>query len=540
MTMTVTPGANPSSPTPPTPPTLASALSPRSIPPTGTTRARGATDAHGNPVSGPTDAVASYDAAVDRLLRYHPDVITEMGGLVEQAPEFPMGQVLAGYLALTSTDAPDVAAAGEASGQLDHLVLNQRETAHRDVLRTWVGGDWHGAARRLDDLLVGWPTDLLALLVGHQLDFFVGDAQNLRDRVARSLPALDPAHPHRGFVRGMLAFGLEESGHYEEAEAHGLAALEANRDDVWGVHAVAHAHEMRGRVDDGIRFMRSREADWGDGNLFAVHNWWHLALYLLEAERSEEAIAIYDAHVHNAASDGVPLEMLDASALLWRLLLDGIDTGSRFDALADAWATRTQAEPWYAFNDLHAVMAFAGAGRLADAGAVVDRLARYVASDGAGGGGDGGGGGGGRAPSPIGGRVGDRVGGGLGAAGTASNLAMTAEIGLPACRAVLAHVEGRHDDVLDALVPIRSTLQRFGGSHAQRDVLQRTIVASAIGAGRLDLARSLLHQRLTLRETSVWSLRQLAAVLQRSGDGDGADGLDAVADGHRDRFAAAG
>ena len=81
---------------------------------------------------------------------------------------------------------------------------------------------------------------------------------------------------------------------------------------MWGIHAVVHAYEMQGMVDDGIRFLRSRETDWGDGNLFTVHNWWHLALYLLEAGRHDEVLAIYDAEVHNDGSPGVPLEMLDA------------------------------------------------------------------------------------------------------------------------------------------------------------------------------------------------------------------------------------
>lgn len=464
------------------------------------------TDAHGNPVSGPSEAVAGYDAAVDRLLRYHPDVLTETASLVALAPGFPMGHVFAGYLALTSTDTPDLASARDSLGRLEGLALNDREAAHRSALGAWAGGDWHGAARRLDDLLVTWPADLLALLVGHQLDFFVGDAQNLRDRIGRSLASVDPSHPHLGFVRGMYAFGLEESGHYEDAEAQGLTALATNPDDVWAVHAVVHTYEMRGRVEQGIAFMREREPDWSRDNLFTVHNWWHLGLFLLETERHAEVLTIYDAGIHNPRSDGVPLEMLDASSLLWRLLLDGADTGERFAALADAWATRSEATPWYVFNDLHAVMAFAGAGRVDDARAVIARLVRYV--------------------SDV-------------EAHPGSNVAMAAEIGLPACRAVLAHVEGRHDDVLAELVPIRSMLQRFGGSHAQRDVLQRTIVVSAIRSGRLDLAHALTRERLAVRETSVWSRRQLATLLRLADDTATADGIASAADADRDRFAAA-
>ena len=357
------------------------------------------TDGHGNPVSGPADAIPRYDHALDRLLRYHPDVVDATTSLNEAAPDFPMGHVLAAYLSLSSTDAPDVPAARSAAAELAGVDRNQREGAHQAVIDSWLAGDWHGASRRLDDLLVRWPTDLLALLVGHQLDFYLGNARNLRDRVGRSIRSVDPGHPHYGFVCGMHAFGLEESGQYELAEDRGMSALATNPDDVWAVHAVVHTYEMRGLVDDGIRFLRAREPDWTGDNMFTVHNWWHLALYLLETDRIDDVLAVYDQHIHHEGSAGVPLEMLDASALLWRLYLAGADTGDRFGPLADAWATRVDSEPWYVFNDLHAVMAFAGAGRLDDARAVVERLDRYVAA----------------APDP-----------GL------SNVAMTAEIGRPA------------------------------------------------------------------------------------------------------------
>jgi hypothetical protein len=468
-------------------------------------------DAHGNPVVGEREAVEAYDRAVDAYVRFSPELVPAMLGLTREHPGFAMGHVLSGFVSLTSTDAPDLRHARRALERLAAIGVDgdERAAAHRDALAAWVAGDWWGAARRLDDLLLRWPADLLALQIGHGLDFYLGDAANLRDRVGRSLHAFDPAHPHHGFVRGMYAFGLEESGHHDQARSHGLAALDRNPDDVWAVHAVVHTYEMQGLVDDGLRFLHEREDHWGGGNLFVVHNRWHQALFQLEAGQPEAALATYDGHIHNAASAGVPLEMLDASALLWRLLLDGADTGGRFAVLAEAWATRTADEPWYVVNDLHAVMAFAGAGRLDDARAVIARLEAYVAgarADGAGGG---------------------------------TNVAMTAEVGLPACRAVLAFVEGRDADVLDALLPVRTILHRFGGSHAQRDALQRTIVDAALRSGRLDLAGALLSERLALRETSVYSLLRWAEVLWARGDAAGAATAAADAADHRARFAAA-
>jgi hypothetical protein len=301
----------------------------------------------------------------------------------------------------------------------------------------------------------------------------------------------------------MQAFGLEESGDYGRAEGIGQIALDTNPDDVWGIHAVVHTFEMTGRVDTGVGFLRGRQADWGSGNLFTVHNWWHYALFCLEAGLPAEALKIYDAHIHNEESLGVPLEMLDAAALLWRLLLDGVDCGDRFALLADAWAGRAAAEPWYVFNDLHAVMAFAGAGRRDDGRAVIDRLTHYVDH------------------------------------GRGTNVTMTAEVGLPACRAVAAFTDGRYDDVIAELAPIRNVLSHFGGSHAQRDALHRTLLEAALRSGRHDWARGLTAERLSLRETSVYGWMQRSRALRAADQSAAAFEAAGRGEAYRSRFAAA-
>jgi hypothetical protein len=464
----------------------------------------GRQDEHGNPATGSAEAVATYDRAIDRLLRFHPDVLDLATMLVEEHADVPMGQALTAYLYLTSSDAPDLPMARAALGSMRAVPANDREAMHATAIGQWLDGDWLGASRTLDGVLARWPRDLLALAVGHLLDFFLADARNLRDRPGRTLPELDPAHPHTAFVRGMQAFGLEEAGHYDRSEPVGLGAVAANPDDVWAIHAVVHTYEMQGRVDDGLRFLLGRQDDWGTGNLFTVHNWWHLALYQLEAGNPAAALEIYDAQLHHAESAGVPLEMVDASALLWRFLLDDTATGDRWANLAGAWAGRLQDEPWYAFNDLHGVMALAGAGRLDDARAAVARLDAYA-----------------RVPGP------------------GTNRMMTADVGLPASRAIVAFVEGRHEDVIADLEPIRLVLNRFGGSHAQRDALQRTLVESALRAGQLELARALIAERLSLRESSVYGWTQRARLLRAMDDAVRADEADAMASHHQAHFAAA-
>ena len=137
---------------------------------------------------------------------------------------------------------------------------------------------------------------------------------------------------------------------------------------------MVHTYEMQGRVDEGLRFLLGRVDDWGSGNLFTVHNWWHLALYYLEAGAPDEALRMYDTQVHHADSAGVPLEMLDASALLWRFELDAPPPAADGRRWPTPGLPRTQDEPWYAFNDLHGVMALVGAGRMSDARAVIARI----------------------------------------------------------------------------------------------------------------------------------------------------------------------
>jgi hypothetical protein len=167
------------------------------------------------------------------------------------------------------------------------------------------------------------------------------------------------------------------------------------------------------------------------------------------------------------------MELLDAASLLWRLYLDGSDQEARWQALADAWAARED-PPFYAFNDVHAVMAFVGAGRLETADEFVADRVRWL-----------------RAP-----RDGGRA---------PTNRVMTGRVGLPVCEALVAYAREDYPAVVELLWPIRRRLHTFGGSHAQRDAIQRTLLEAAVRARRDDLARLLLGERTGLSPHSPYN-----------------------------------
>ncbi|GGV29909.1 tetratricopeptide repeat protein 38 family protein [Streptomyces longisporoflavus] len=446
------------------------------------------TDRHAHVLSGTGDEAARhYERALDALLFFRGEVADEAQAMVAASPNSAMAHVFGAYLGLLGTEEKEAAGARRSfssfRGSLDLAGLSPREKMHTAAAEAWLDGDMRRAGEILGEVSSAFPRDALALAVGHQIDFFTGDAQRLRDRIGGALSAWDDDDPHFGPLLGMYAFGLEEAGHYDHAEEVGLRAVERHPRDVWGIHAVVHTYEMRGLFGEGIRYLDARTQDWAEGNYLSVHNAWHYALYALEAGSIERVLGVYDSTLHNEQSQAIAMELLDASALLWRLLLADVEVETRWAALAGAWAGR-QDGAHYAFNDVHAVMAYAGAGRLSDAERLVKDREQWL----------------------------DRSGPAV------SNHAMTREIGIPVCRALIAYRQQQYGRVVELLAPIRYHLNSFGGSHAQRDAIQRTLVEAAIRSGRHDLARTLLSERINLRPICPYNWRARARLDDRLGD----------------------
>jgi hypothetical protein len=99
---------------------------------------------------------------------------------------------------------------------------------------------------------------------------------------------------------------------------------------------------------------------------------------------------------------------------------------------------------------------------------------------------------------------------------------MTSAVGLPVCRSLAHFGAGQYDQAVDELLPIRTRIHEFGGSHAQRDAVQRTLLEAAIRARRTDLASALVSERLSVREGSTYAWSKRAFLLAMAGDRAGA------------------
>ncbi|MBL8445595.1 MAG: tetratricopeptide repeat protein, partial [Zoogloeaceae bacterium] len=68
----------------------------------------------------------------------------------------------------------------------------------------------------------------------------------------------------------------------------------------------------------------------------------------------------------------------------------------------------------------------------------------------------------------------------------------------------------RYDESVRLIRPIREIAHRFGGSHAQRDLLDLTLIEAALRAGRQPLATALCAERLQARGHSPLTRNLLA------------------------------
>jgi hypothetical protein len=400
-------------------------------------------DSHGNIASGATGvALDHFEQATHELRCYVGDPLAGAQAALAAAPAMTMGHVLLAWLQLLGTEPAGLPEARAALAAARALPATEREAMHLAAIEHLVQGRWHAAGVLLEDLSMRHPRDALALQAGHQIDFFTGHSRMLRDRIARALPDWHPGMPGYHAVLGMHAFGLEETGDYAGAERVGRRSVELERRDGWGWHAVAHVMEMQNRRRDGVAWLGHDSAAWSEGSFFAVHNWWHLALFHLGLEETDKVLALIDARILGAASP-VVLDMIDASALLWRLMLRGVAVGDRWQALAKRWAAITAAGSRYAFNDLHAMMAFVGAGQEGEALRLLAAQREALASD------------------------------------RSDNAGFLSDVGHDATRAIHAFANGDPAQAMELLRPLRSHAHRFGGSHAQRDVLDLTLIAAA-------------------------------------------------------------
>ncbi|MEM9783398.1 MAG: tetratricopeptide repeat protein [Pseudomonadota bacterium] len=407
-----------------------------------------------------------WGATVAAFLAHCRSTPEHLGRVIEGAPDFALAHAAKGFFLLLLGRSELVSPACTAMAEAERLAETvpqeepRRLQAYLEALRLYAAGRPTPATARLGRWLDEAPGDMLALKLDQAIRFVLGDRRGMLARTNAALVAYD-SHAFEGFALGCHAFALEENGAYAAAEKAGRRGLEHAPNDAWGLHAVAHVYDMTARGAAGLRFLEDHEAAWAHCNNFGAHVWWHLALFHLDLGDYDRVLDLYDARIRAERTDDYR-DIANAASMLTRLEIEGVAVGARWDELAALAENRV--EPGcVVFADLHYQLALEAAGKRGAADAMIDRLAADAASQ------------------------------------DHDMHEVAAVAGLPAARGLTAFRAGRYGEAFDALRDVRPSLQRVGGSHAQRDVFSRVMIEAAIRARRYDDAETELAGRAARR-----------------------------------------
>ena len=419
-------------------------------------------------------AIKCLDEITKNVLLMSGDPLEQCRTLIEEEPDIPFAYCLSACLRLGSAKQSERELASADLDQALRLPMNSREQHYVEAALAWQAGQIESSLRAWERQSAAQPLDLLTVRMLHDLYFWMGDAEKLRDGTARVLSAYDEDIPGYFLLNGMHAFGLEESGDYVRAQEAANIALSDEPSDVWAVHAMAHVHEMRNEPEAGIKFLRGRHDDWSHDNFLAGHNWWHLGLFLLEQERFDRVVDLYDRSIRTQDSS-LFTNLNDACALLWRLHLCNVDVTDRWVTLAEDWAGVVDDAVW-PFYVSHGVIALAGAGRINECDALIARMEQAAAQG-----------------------------------NTYASMIRIAA--LPFSRAIRAFSVSDYQSCIEGLLDCRYKLRAFGGSHAQRDIAHLTLLEASHRAGEHTLTRALLSERLGKNPNSPRSHRLMGECL---------------------------
>ena len=421
-------------------------------------------DRRGLPVSaGNPRVVDLFDDAVDDVLGFGGNSERYLSQAFDLDEGFVLGHCLT---ALTSVIGNASSGLDQAKDSIDRAsrtvdVASDREQLHLSAVKAWFESDLALASRLYQEIQLNHPTDLMALFAGHWLDFYLGDAKALMGRVDRALSDWGDSTPGYGYVLGMYAFGLEENGRYQEAEALGRQSVELNPQDAWGVHSVTHVMEMTGRAEEGIEWLESTLPGWGSSTM-KLHNWWHALLLHIDLGDTGTALDLYDIQL-------VDDERVDAEALadrvsaLARFALLDVDVGDRWCVLAK-FREPMMFDARSPFNDLHALLTF----HYSNLEDLAQALVECVRSE-------------------------------------YDRTIPMMRVGASVIEGVDALFQGDNDAALASLQEHFSEVNLIGGSHAQRDLVSQITLEAAVRAGEWASARAMLKERKVRRESMPYA-----------------------------------
>lgn len=433
------------------------------------------TDLSGICTSLEAEHIGTWNRVLTGILSHAESTAADLNAVISKSPDFALAQAVRGLSCLLLARRELVSVAQEAYEAALAAAQRRQPTARECsfilALALWLQGRPNHAVDGLQQVLNENPRDALAMKMVQAIRFIMGQPDEMRRSVEAVLPHWDD-HAAKGYLLGCHAFTLEETGQYGLAEQVGQRAVELAPDDAWGLHAVAHVFDMTGRAQEGLDWLHGRESSWQHCNNFRFHVWWHRALMHLDICNFDAALALYDDEIRREKADEYR-DIANATSLLARLEIEGVDVGNRWEEVADLSEKRSD-DSCLAFADLHYMLGLIGGGRDEAATRLVGNMANARLSD-------------------------------------CEAHAIIGKNGYRTALGLQAYANGNYRKAWLNLQKSLKDLQAVGGSHAQRDIFTRIAVEAGLRAGYLDETENMLQERIRARggHQDGYTLRRL-------------------------------
>lgn len=326
-----------------------------------------------------------------------------------------------------------------------------RERSQIAIFEKILTGQSPAALEAIGEHMKDWPRDAMALAPATSVFGLIGFSGKV-GREVEQLAILEPFEKHYGddwWYRTQLAFAQIELGKFDEGSVNIESALKGYPRSAHAAHIRGHLFYELGQREAGLGFLADWMKDYAREGLLHCHNSWHLAVWSMETGRHAEAWRIYDDALRPGAAWGPQVNVAtDAPAFLLRAEMAGQPRKPELWRELGEYATKWFGKPGLSFVDMHTVLAYAMAGDSAKLAAFVD--------------------------NPR-GSAGDMV--------------------PPMARAFDAYAKGEWQQAAEQLEPLLDTHERLGGSRAQRDLLEYTVVAAKLRGGRAAEAREMIARR---------------------------------------------
>jgi len=416
------------------------------------------TDRYGLALS--TASAAARDAyiqASDLALTFYPGAAEAYDRATTADPDFALAHAGKAQVLMRQGDVA-AARASLAAAKEAATGLSEREASHIGFFDLVFAGRTDAAIAALYAHLTKWPCDALVVASASNPNGLIGGSGRIgqKHQIAVLMDSLAPHYDDDFWFMSYHAMALSEDGQLPAARAKIEQSVAANLNNAHGAHGFAHVCYEGGELEAARTFLSSWLATYPREGFFYGHLSWHLSLCEILAGNWAEALRLYrDAIALDWHSGGPQQKVSDGSAFLWRSELAGHPRDAAAWRALYGYANSALPRPGNGLADLHVILvqAVMGGDAALDARArQIEELARE-----------------GRYPSGS---------------------------YLPALAQGFAAFEtGDFSHAIEALAPLAGQNERIGGSRAQHDLIEFTLLRACIQADRLQEAGRLLSMR---------------------------------------------